>query len=43
MTSKSAALSATSKLHDGDATQTRERILEMRKDPKLAAAMAARR
>lgn len=28
MTSKSAALSATSKLHDGDATQTRERILD---------------
>lgn len=28
MTSKSASLSATSKLHDGDATQTRERILD---------------
>lgn len=28
MTSKSASLSATSKLHDGDVTQTRERILD---------------
>lgn len=28
MASKSASLSATSKLHDGDATQTRERILD---------------